>query len=285
MTELHEADATAFETLDEDLKGKVVVHKLQSDISAEYVFVKMLDKLKLHLQYRKDLIERDQVRILSPKEVPYYERSYTYKHSMFGENSPITPYSPIKTKNFAVLYRERIYFLSNADEQQKFKLEPSKYTKGVEAYPNDLIIKPKVCVIGLPKSGKSDLCAKLSELTGAVHLKMEEIIELFMDRDSDFSAKLRDRTKRQGLDLLKVQLVQLIKKRIEMVDCQKNGWVLDGFPETKAQAELMAEKGIKPTNVFVVNVPLTEVYKRTEATQIEDFGSDRTILSQRIKYA
>lgn len=236
------------------------------------------------MRYRVDLIEREQVRLLNPKLVPYYEKSYTYKHSKFGENSPITPFSPIKTKNFAALYRERLYFLSNADEQQKFKLEPSKYTNNVEAVPNDLLIKPRACVLGLPKSGKSDLCAQISKLTGAVHLKMEEVIEKFMDRDCDFAIRLRERTKSSGLDLLKDQLVKLFKRRIEMVDCQQHGWVLEGFPETRAQAKLMAEIGIKPANVFVVNVPLKEVYARTESQKDDEFGCNRTILSQRLKY-
>lgn len=31
-------------------------------------------------------------------------------------------------------------------------------------------------MIGLPKSGKSDLCKKLVEKTGVVHLKMSKII-------------------------------------------------------------------------------------------------------------
>jgi GTP1/Obg family GTP-binding protein len=60
--------------------------------------------------------------------------------------------------------------LSNADEQTKFLLQPSKYTKGIESVPLDVQIKPRIVVIGLPKSGKSSLCTKISEDTGAVHL-------------------------------------------------------------------------------------------------------------------
>lgn len=108
------------------------------------------------------MIEREQVTPLKTTEVKLYEQSYTYKHSKFGINSPITPFNPIKTKNFSVLYRERIYFLSSAEEQQKFLFEPSKYVKGIEAVPNDLLVKPKIIVNGLPKSGKSELCKTLS---------------------------------------------------------------------------------------------------------------------------
>ena len=116
-----------------------------------------MEKLKEHIQFRPDLIEREQAQPLKEAEVTYYERSYTYKHSKFGLNSPITPYNPIKTKKFAVLYRERLYFLSSADEQRKFLLEPSKYIK-TEAFPNDVAIKPRIIVYGMPKSGKTTLC-------------------------------------------------------------------------------------------------------------------------------
>jgi hypothetical protein len=36
--------------------------------------------------------------------------------------------------------------------------QPSKFTKGIEAVPNDVIILPKISVLGAPKSGKSSLC-------------------------------------------------------------------------------------------------------------------------------
>lgn len=58
--------------------------------------------------------------------------------SKFGVNSPISPSNPIKVKDYAVLYRERIYYLSDEDEREAFLLEPSKFTKGVESIPLDI---------------------------------------------------------------------------------------------------------------------------------------------------
>mmetsp|Transcript_46063 Transcript_46063/g.61012 ORF Transcript_46063/g.61012 Transcript_46063/m.61012 type:complete len:146 (+) Transcript_46063:2181-2618(+) len=145
--------------------------------------------------------------MIKPAEVPVYEASYSYKHSKFGTNSPISPYNPKKSKNFAVLYRERIYFLSDAEEQQQFMLEPSKYTLGVEAAPLDIRVMPRVIVQGLPKSGKSTVCKKIAESTGAVHLEMEDLIEGFVDRDSSFAEKVADKLRIQGRDLDDLMLV------------------------------------------------------------------------------
>lgn len=77
---------------------------------------------------RPDLIEREQTRPLSNKPIPdrpktllqTYEDSFTYKQSKFGRHSPISPSCPVKTREYAVLYRERIYYLSDADEQKDF---------------------------------------------------------------------------------------------------------------------------------------------------------------------
>ena len=141
---------------------------------------------------RPDLIEREQTKALANKKIPErpktllqtYEDSFTYKQSKFGRHSPITPSNPVKSRDHAVLYRERIYYLSDSDEQKDFVMQPSKYTKGVESIPLDVQVKPKVCIIGLPKSGKSDLSQRISKLTGAVHLQMGEIIDRYIERDS-----------------------------------------------------------------------------------------------------
>ena len=171
LQEMHEADEARLEEFIVFCKEKnVQIVEQVSDVSAEFVHTKLVDILKNRIRFRVNLIEREQAQALKEKEVKFYEVSHTYKPSKFGLNSPLSLYNPIKTKNFAVLYRERIYYLANADEQQKFLLEPSKYTKGVEACPNDLLIKPRVSVIGLPKSGKSTLCERIAAQTGAIHL-------------------------------------------------------------------------------------------------------------------
>ena len=80
-------------------------------------------------------------------------------------------------------------------------LEPSKYVKGVEAVPNDLIIKPKIVVLGLPKSGKSELCKTLSNKIGVVHLQIQEIIEDYIERESSFCQKIKSLMKSKGREI------------------------------------------------------------------------------------
>lgn len=98
MKEQLEKDAAFLESFVEGIKGEdtlnqkvVVVEPINSDISADFVHIKILEKLKNHMQFRENLIEREQAQILKPSEVKYYEASFTYRHSKFGRSSPISP--------------------------------------------------------------------------------------------------------------------------------------------------------------------------------------------------
>lgn len=57
----------------EDFEGKVAIHTVNTDISPDYVFIKILNILKLHFEKRKSYIERELCDSLKPEEVTYYE--------------------------------------------------------------------------------------------------------------------------------------------------------------------------------------------------------------------
>jgi len=42
-----------------------------------------------------------------------------------------------------------------------------------------------------------------------------------------------------------------IEKRLKQSDCKVNGWIIDGFPNSKAQVNLLKAMRIKPTYCFV----------------------------------
>lgn len=50
-------------------------------------------------------------------------------------------------------------------------------------------------------------------------------------------------------------IIGVVKDRLAEDDCVKNGWLLDGFPRTPAQAEALAKSGISADCFLFLNVP------------------------------
>jgi len=46
-----------------------------------------------------------------------------------------------------------------------------------------------------------------------------------------------------------------VKDRLDQTDCQKRGWLLDGFPRTPAQADALAAAGVFADCFLFLNVP------------------------------
>jgi adenylate kinase family enzyme len=115
-------------------------------------------------------------------------------------------------------------------------------------------------------------------------LTIESLIEEFVARDSSFAHRISDIMKTKGREIDDSNLIQLISKRLERRDCRENGWVLEDFPKTRTQAKLMAQRGIVPTNVFDVDIPLSEVFARTESGNLQgEFSCNRQILKKRLE--
>lgn len=53
-----------------------------------------------------------------------------------------------------------------------------------------------------------------------------------------------------------------IKDRLGEDDCKKDGWLLDGFPRTQAQAKALADDGITGDCFIMLNVPDSDLIAR-----------------------
>lgn len=91
-------------------------------------------------------------------DLPFYEQSYTFKQSKYGLYCPINQAHSAHSKDFAVRYRERIYYPSGPEARQMMLTDPAKWTIGRQTVPKDVSIVPQCLVLGPPKSGKSTLC-------------------------------------------------------------------------------------------------------------------------------
>ena len=57
-------------------------------------------------------------------------------------------------------------------------------------------------------------------------------------------------------------IIALINARMQEDDCLRDGWLLDGFPRTKVQADALREGGVRADAFLFLNVPDGELVKR-----------------------
>lgn len=94
-------------------------------------------------------------------------------------------------------------------------------------------------VIGAPLSGKGTLSKLLSKHLQIPHISMGDLLRNVAKGENKYSVYIKNQMQKGSLindDLVKV----ILQDRLEKEDC-KNGFVLDGYPRNKQQAENLDE--------------------------------------------
>ena len=100
----------------------------------------------------------------------------------------------------------------------------------------------RILLLGPPGSGKGNRSRDLEAL-GLVHIGLGIILRARTrkDPDSELSQKISRMMKRGSLIPDEI-VVPIVMDRLNQPDCQECGFVLDGFPRTKVQADLLFSK-------------------------------------------
>lgn len=61
----------------------------------------------------------------------------------------------------------------------------------------------------------------------------------------------------------------MIDARIRQSDCRINGWILDGFPESESQVNLLKSMRVKPTLVCMFEQSVEESVNKLQARRID----------------
>ncbi len=135
-----------------------------------------------------------------------------------------------------------------------------------------------IILFGPPGSGKGTQSKKITEQFGFKHLSTGEMLRFEMDQKTELGEKIR--TGMDNGEYVSDKLaIQLIKQSIHK-NRDKEGFVFDGFPRTKDQAEaldiLLEQMNYNISIMLALEVPEDELIKRlNERAKISGRGEDQ----------
>ena len=129
---------------------------------------------------------------------------------------------------------------------------------------------PRLILLGPPGSGKSTQAAEITRVYGTPATATGDILRENLEEGTALG--LRAKGHMEAGELVPDDLmIALVEDRIVSGN-KKNGFVLDGFPRTLAQAKafdvFLSEKGCRIDKVFYFNVPKDVLMKRIEGRRV-----------------
>jgi len=174
--------------------------------------------------------------------------------SKFGSTCPVmlgrykravTPAAKVALPDaFPVVYGPHIYLCKTHAARQEMLADPVPLSRQRPPQPAAL---HRIVVLGAPKSGRSSLAASVAKDMGVALIDACSAVRDVLSGISHLSATVK-RNLRTGQPLDPM----LVAECVCAVALRYPGWVLDGFPATREQAELLAARNLGMTRVLVL---------------------------------
>ncbi|ADQ05014.1 adenylate kinase [Caldicellulosiruptor owensensis OL] len=128
----------------------------------------------------------------------------------------------------------------------------------------------RLILLGAPGAGKGTQAEYLSKRFSIPHISTGDILRENVKNETELGKKAKEYMDK-GLLVPDEIVIEIVKDRIAKEDC-KNGFLLDGFPRTIAQAEaldrVLQELGQKIDKVLNIEVPDEKILERMSGRRI-----------------
>lgn len=131
----------------------------------------------------------------------------------------------------------------------------------------------RIILLGSPGSGKGTQAQFITEKYGIPQISTGDMLRAAVKAGTSLGIEAKQVMDAGGLVSDEI-ILGLIKERITQTDCA-NGFLLDGFPRTIAQAEGLIEMKVKVDHVVEIAVEDTEIIKRMAGRRVH-LASGRT---------
>ncbi|KAL0967755.1 hypothetical protein UPYG_G00256470 [Umbra pygmaea] len=200
--------------------------------------------------------------------------SYKY-NSSFGIWDPVKlaegdlvqpPQDPLNL-TYPVLFHQFIYFFTSKETMNTFLLNPIKYLKQPKPYPS---LPIRVAIIGPPKSGKTTVARRFASEYGLARLSIGDAMRMVLasQGNTELATEMMKQLS-QGHTVSDKLSIQSLEVALMNPVCSTRGYVLDGYPMTRRQAELMEARSIIPMRVVELQLDTVEVLKRGFTDKME----------------
>eukprot|EP00111_Clytia_hemisphaerica_P024229 TCONS_00071384-protein len=267
LSEKFEGEVSQIEGVAEALE-ELLIPRLDVDSSrkihiTQYTIMQML---KPQVEFRDALFDRCQpINMSLAKKL--LNAGYK-KPSRFGRWDPVKlfdgdvlpPYFSRDNPCHPVVYRQYIYFLSHEENKERFIQSPQKFLQQASPKP---LVPIKVAIIGPPKSGKTTLAKRLEKECGIVRLSIGEALRNVMSTHAHTKlVKQIEEYLLNGFPLPDELAIEALQLYLMDPVCHTRGFVLDGFPVTSKQMELLHTRSIIPYKVIYLDTTDEEIMRR-----------------------
>uniref|UniRef100_A0A8C4TXD1 Adenylate kinase 9 n=1 Tax=Falco tinnunculus TaxID=100819 RepID=A0A8C4TXD1_FALTI len=240
--------------------------KINGGRKPHIVRYQIYSKLNSLLENRGSLFEK-----CYPISLPLANKmlAFSYKFlSSFGQWDPIKlrEGDVIKAQQnhentvFPVIHRQYIYFFSSKENKETFMKNPIKYIRQPKPKP---AVPIKIAIVGPPKSGKTTVAKKFASVYGLLRLSMGDAIRLVLNNqpESELALMLKWHL-HKGLTVPDELAIQALDVALMNHVCNTTGVVIDGYPVTRKQVNLLESARIIPVKIFELGMDAKEVSRR-----------------------
>eukprot|EP00933_Yihiella_yeosuensis_P014789 TRINITY_DN1310_c0_g1_i1.p1 TRINITY_DN1310_c0_g1~~TRINITY_DN1310_c0_g1_i1.p1 ORF type:complete len:498 (-),score=114.28 TRINITY_DN1310_c0_g1_i1:289-1710(-) len=133
----------------------------------------------------------------------------------------------------------------------------------VRGFSNAPLRMHRICVVGPCGSGRTTQCRNIAQQYGVVHV---DLADLMRKHQQETGKAVEDVPPDFYGD---EEICALVGKRLKETDCERKGWVLDGFPKTKAQANFLRQAHLWPSRVIELKTSVEVVKDRVSGRRLD----------------